>query len=85
MPTIKDARERRSEHEHLLREAVNNWNPERPRRWLNKYGCWNADGQSVLAQQYRLLRSMAQKKLARPGSRRDSGLASHTLHYYDHR
>lgn len=80
MPTLNDAHLARLDIKVRLREAIANWRPDRPRRWLAKYGYMTAEGSSPLAVQYRLLRCEAEGLLNRPSTESASGLASHPLH-----
>lgn len=66
-----------------LQEAIDNWRPDRPRRWLHAYGRWFVDGggdAGELVQQYRALRREAEKMLVRPRVESASGVPSHLLH-----
>ena len=79
MPTIKDAEQARLDTARQLREAIDYWRPDRPRRWLAKYGSWPTEGRGPLAEQYRALRREAEALLTRPRTESASGLASHPL------
>ena len=81
MPTIKDVEQARLDAEKLLCEAIAHWRPDRPRRWLAKYGSWPAEGRSPLAEQYRTLRRDAESLLTRPRTESANGLASHLFHF----
>lgn len=65
MPNIKDLEENRIDMDVLLHKAIDNWNPQRPRRWLAKYGGWRVEKYSALAQKYCALRDEAQDILSR--------------------
>lgn len=80
MPSIKDTKQARLDTDKQLREAINYWHPDRPRRWLAKYGSWPAEGRGPLAEQYRALRREAEILLARPRVDSANGLASHSFH-----
>lgn len=47
--------------ETLLQEAISQWQPEQPRRWLAKYGGWAFESKHPLVQQYRLIRRQAKE------------------------
>lgn len=70
----------KTESEMLLLEAISNWRPDRPRRWLLKYGNWPVEGHSVLSQQYHAIRREANRLLKRPNAMSANGIASHALH-----
>ncbi|MNT35916.1 hypothetical protein D3C72_1719660 [compost metagenome] len=81
MPTIKDTKLSHIDAHCLLEEAIANWRPDRPRRWLAKYGNWSFEGKSPQAKQYMMLRREAERLLARPRVESANGLPSHTFHY----
>lgn len=39
----------------LLQEAIAQWRPDQPRRWLAKYGGWSFEGKNPLVLEYRAL------------------------------
>ncbi|MNH28641.1 hypothetical protein D3C79_888260 [compost metagenome] len=80
MPTIKDAHLERLDIEARLSEAIEHWRPDRPRRWLAKYGNIVAEMRYPMANQYRILRGEAEDLLSRPRPESANGLASHSLH-----
>lgn len=53
-----------SDLEARLREAVDNWDPNRPRRWLAKYGGWRVEKRTELTVQYCELRDKANTLLS---------------------
>lgn len=55
----------RYEPDERVREAVLCWNPNRPRRWLAKYGGLVCMGGDDNAQTFRLIRSAAEALTAR--------------------
>jgi len=63
MPTIKDIDTVRADLDARLREAIDNWDPRRPRRWLTKYGGWRVEKRSLLTQRYCAIRDEAQALL----------------------
>ena len=63
MPSIKDLDAKRSDLDVRLREAIDSWDPRRPRRWLAKYGGWRVEKRSLLTQRYCELRDEAQALL----------------------
>ncbi len=79
MPTIKDTEQARLESDIKLHEAIKQWRPDRPRRWLAKYGSWPAEGRGPLAERYRALRREAEMLLARPRIESANGLPSHVF------
>ena len=79
MPTLKDTEQSRLESEIMLHEAIKQWRPDRPRRWLAKYGSWPAEGRGPLAERYRALRREAERLLVRPRVESANGLPSHTF------
>lgn len=64
MPSVNVLDADRDEMYKRLREAVDNWNPHRPRRWLAKYGGWRVEKRSALAQRYCALRNEAKIMLS---------------------
>lgn len=80
MPTIKDVEQARLDTDRQLREAIDYWRPDHPRRWLAKYGSWPAEGRGSIAEQYRALRREAEILLARPRVDCINGLASHSFY-----
>lgn len=80
MPLTREARLARQDREARLRDAIAQWRPDRPRRWLAKHGNLVVEGRSPLAEQYRLLRAEAEGLLRRSRSASASGLPSHLLH-----
>lgn len=54
-----------SDLEARLREAVDNWDPHRPRRWLAKYGGWRVERRTSLTKQYCELRDATRALLER--------------------
>ena len=83
MPTIKDTEQARLESDMMLHEAIKQWRPDRPRRWLVKYGSWYVEGHGPLAERYRALRHEAERLLVRPLVRprveSANGLPSHAF------
>ncbi|TNH98342.1 hypothetical protein CF104_16605 [Aeromonas jandaei] len=63
MPSIRYSEETDRDLDARLREAIDNWDPRRPRRWLAKYGGWRVEKRSVLTQRYCALRDEAQALL----------------------
>ena len=80
MPSIKDTDLARSDNDMQLLNALKHWRPDRPRRWLIKYGGLSADSRSQIAERFRTVRMEAQKRLVRPGVKSVNGLSSHILH-----
>ena len=80
MPSIDDTEQSRREFDNILRKAIMDWRPDRPRRWLTKYGNWPVEGRGSLAERYRTIRLEAKALLARPRIDSANGLASHTYH-----
>lgn len=80
MPITKDAHLARLDIEARLSDAINHWRPDRPRRWLAKYGNLVVEGRYPIAYQFRLLRDEAKRLLNRPRTESANGLASHALH-----
>lgn len=80
MSTMNDAQLARLDHARLLHEAIENWHPGRPRRWLAKFGNLHAEAHNPLAEQYRTLRHEAERALGRPHIKSANGLASYSLH-----
>ena len=80
MPSIKDTKQAQLDADNQLREAIDYWRPDRPRRWLAKHGSWPAEGRGPLAEQYRALRREAESLLTRPRTESANGLASHLFH-----
>lgn len=79
MPTIKDTEQARHESDMMLHEAIKQWRPDRPRRWLAKYGNWPAEGRSPLAERYRAIRREAECLLVRSRVESANGLPSHAF------
>jgi hypothetical protein len=79
MPTIKDTEQARLESDMILHEAIKQWRPDRPRRWLAKYGNWPAEGRSPLAERYRAIRREAECLLVRSRVESTNGLSSHAF------
>lgn len=79
MPTIKDTEQARLESDMILHEAIKQWRPDRPRRWLAKYGNWPAEGRSPLAERYRAIRREAECLLVRSRVESANGLPSHAF------
>ena len=79
MPTIKDTEQARLESDMMLHEAIKQWRPDRPRRWLAKYGNWPAEGRSPLAERYRAIRREAECLLVRSRVESANGLLSHAF------
>lgn len=69
-----------TESDLLLLDAINNWRPDRPRRWLSKYGSWHAKGYGRLAVQYRAIKYEAERLVRRQQAPTANGLPSHTAH-----
>lgn len=63
MPAIKDLDAERTDLDARLREAIDNWDPRRPRRWLVKYGGWRVERRCPLTQRYCAIRNEAQALL----------------------
>ncbi len=63
----------------MLYEAIKLWRPDRPRRWLAKYGSWSAEGRGPLAERYRALRHEAERLLLRLRVESANGLPSHAF------
>ena len=80
MPSIKDNEQARIELDKKLYEAIKHWRPDRPRRWLLKYGSWPAEGTGTLVERYRTLKEEAKALLVRPRVESANGIASHTFH-----
>ncbi len=54
--------EKREQQEHvdaLLRDAIEQWRPEQPRRWLARFGGWSFEGINPLVLEYRAIRRKA--------------------------
>ncbi|HHQ4546877.1 TPA: hypothetical protein ACSP15_003558 [Aeromonas veronii] len=54
--------EKREQQEHvdaLLRDAIEQWRPEQPRRWLARFGGWSFEGRNPLVLEYRAIRRKA--------------------------
>lgn len=64
MSTTRDLEANRTEIDARLREAIDSWDPRRPRRWLAKHGGWRVKTHSFLTQRYCALRDEAQALLA---------------------
>lgn len=79
MPTISDSHLAHLDMKGRLVDAIDNWRPDRPRRWLAKYGNIIAEGRCPLAEQFRMLRCEAESLLSRPRVASANGLASHSL------
>lgn len=79
MPNNKETLLLRQENEVYLCHAIANWRPDRPRRWLAKYGCLSADGKGSVVERYRLIRKEAEAMCARPKVYRSHGLSAHRL------
>lgn len=79
MPTIKNTEQARLESDMMLHEAIKQWRPDRPRRWLAKYGNWPAEGRSPLAERYRAIRREAECLLVRSRVESANGLPSHAF------
>lgn len=58
MSQLRRAQER-AHIDTLLQEAINQWRPDQPRRWLAKYGGWSFEAKSPLVQEYRRIRRQA--------------------------
>lgn len=80
MPITKDTYLARLDIEARLSEAIDYWRPNRPRRWLAKYGNMVVQGRYPLAEQYRILRGEAECLVNRPRPASANGLASHSLY-----
>jgi hypothetical protein len=65
MPSIRDSENIYSDLDRRLREAIDNWDPQRPRRWMVKYGGWRIGKRSILTLRYCELRDTAQALLMR--------------------
>ncbi|TNH99135.1 hypothetical protein CF104_15455 [Aeromonas jandaei] len=63
MPAIKDLDAECTDLDVRLREAIDSWDPRRPRRWLAKYGGWRVEKRSLLTQRYCAIRDEAQALL----------------------
>lgn len=62
-----------------MREAINNWDPQKPRRWLAKYGNLTGILSGERAQHYRALREEAKSLTARrPSSEQSDHMADVT-------
>ncbi|MFM5523744.1 hypothetical protein [Aeromonas jandaei] len=79
MPNKKETLIARQENEVYLYHAIAHWRPDRPRRWLAKYGCLPADGKGCVVERYRRIRKEAEAMCARPRVYRLQGLSSHRL------
>ena len=80
MSTIKNVEQARHDVDKLLREAIAHCCPDRPRRWLAKYGSGLAERHDPLAEHYRALRREAENLLTRTRTESENGLASHLFH-----
>lgn len=60
-----DKREHLAHIDALLQEAISQWQPEQPRRWLAKYGGWAFEGNNPLVLEYRAIRRQAMQLLKR--------------------
>lgn len=58
-PRKNDKREQQEHVDALLRDAIDQWRPEQPRRWLAKFGGWSFEGRSPLVLEYRAIRRKA--------------------------
>lgn len=67
------------EQRRLLKEAISEWRPDRPRRWLYRYGGINSKGEGEYNKKYRDLHRLALKSLRRASSSASGGLPSHIL------
>lgn len=54
-----DKREQQEHVDFLLRDAIAQWRPEQPRRWLAKFGGWSFEGRNPLVLEYRAIRKKA--------------------------
>lgn len=79
MPTLKDTKQAHLESDAMLHEAIAQWRPDRPRRWLAKYGGRPTEREGALAKRYQALRREAERLLARPRVESANGLPSHAL------
>lgn len=79
MPNNKDTLIARQENEVYLYHAIAHWRPDRPRRWLAKYGCLPADGKGSVVERYRRIRKEAEAMCARPRVYCSHGLSAHSL------
>jgi hypothetical protein len=66
MSTMTDKHLERLDIEARLSEAIEHWRPDRPRRWLAKYGNISAAMGNPSAVQYRILRGKAESLLNPP-------------------
>lgn len=76
---MKDSEQARLEIEAMLDEAIRQWRPDRPRRWLAKHGNWPAEGSSPLAERYRAIRREAKRLLIRSRGEGVNGMPSHAF------
>ena len=65
MPVIKDLDAERTDLDVRLREAIDSWDPRRPRCWLAKYGGWRVEKRSLFTTRYCAIRDEAQALLTR--------------------
>lgn len=63
----------------LLQEAINAWDPQKPRRWLARYGGINSKGIGALGRKYCQLRYIATLNTQRKNMEAANGIASHLL------
>lgn len=79
MPKDKETLIARQENEVYLLNAIANWRPDRPRRWLAKYGSLPADGKGCVVERYRRIRKEAEAMCSRHRVYGSSGLSAHSL------